>query len=157
MPLEIEGGHLINAFELNENSKKIMEGSPELKLISDRLESEIKEFGGRFWILEGFFPIEDRKLWLEGIDILRNINTFVIDDIRDYILSSYNEIEKINNEKKMNKNTETNSNTSKLRESKRTLPILREKTIKTNSNTKLKKISSNKGLKKAKESVAIEK
>ena len=53
------------------------------------LNEEIKEFGGRFWILEEFFNPSDRNLWLEGIELLKDINFSVIDDMRDYIFINF--------------------------------------------------------------------
>lgn len=85
MKLDHEEVNVINAYHLNEASKKICSSNPDILKIREALETEKKEFG-RFWLLERFFPPDDRNLWTEGVELLRNINGLVIDDIRDYIL-----------------------------------------------------------------------
>ncbi len=87
MVLEHEDGVIINAFKYNELLSKLLNANPDLQKTIQIYDDELKEFG-RFWILERFFPPDDRKLWLEGIELLRNINDLVIDDIRDYILNN---------------------------------------------------------------------
>lgn len=87
LKLGSEDNYIINAFEINESLKKLM--NPELQEISNKLHSEIEEFGSRFWILEEFFDSQDTGLWLEAIDHLKDINFSVIDDIRDFILTNY--------------------------------------------------------------------
>lgn len=85
MKLDYEDTSMINAFQINDSNRKLIQTNPEILKIRENLHNEKKEFG-RFWMLERFFSPEDRKLWLEGIELLRNINPLVIEDIRDYIL-----------------------------------------------------------------------
>ena len=61
---------------------------------------EINSYG-RFWLMEGLFPPEDRDKWLEAITALTNINIRVQEDIRDMLLLG-NE-DKIKNEKVIEK------------------------------------------------------
>jgi hypothetical protein len=67
----------------------------ELNVVIKNLEEEIVKYGGRYWILEGFFNSkQDKEDWINAIEILRNINDLVQDDIRDYILQLHREKEK---------------------------------------------------------------
>ena len=61
---------------------------------------EINSYG-RFCLMEGLFPPEDRDKWLDAITALTNINVRVQEDIRDMLLLG-NE-EKIKNEKVIEK------------------------------------------------------
>jgi hypothetical protein len=85
MDLDSDYSFIFNSFYLSETFERV--SNDELKEIKKKLELEISKFG-RFWLLEGMFPKEDRKLWLEAIEILRNINPLVQDDIRDYLIMS---------------------------------------------------------------------
>ena len=87
LKLGSEDNYIINAFELNENNKKFL--TPQLEEFTKKINDEIKDCEGRFWILEEFFNPEDSELWLEAVNILKDINLMVIDDIRDYILLNY--------------------------------------------------------------------
>jgi hypothetical protein len=140
MALDTDDDILINAFQMNDTMKKFFNNNPELKTTVDQLESEVKEFGGRFWILEGFFPVEDRKLWLEGIELLRNINSLVIDDIRDYLLTNYDDpmIKTTTNiDKKSTKNdSNTNLGLTKKESKVRGMVQVKPKSIKSGFNEK---------------------
>jgi hypothetical protein len=137
MVLDTEDDILINAFEMNDTMKKFFSNNPELKSTVDQLEVEVKEFGGRFWILEGFFPVEDRKLWLEGIELLMNINPLVIDDIRDYLLTNYDDpmIKTGTNLDKRSTKNDSNTNLGlKKKESKvRGMVHVKQKSVKVGS------------------------
>lgn len=114
----------------------------ELDTIRLKLKNEIKLYKGRFWILEGMFNKEDKDLWLKAIEILRNVNYLVQDDIRDYIL--YNPKEK--DLTYINKNITPNTKDVKLTNvsSKKHLQIS------TNSIKKLKSSKETKEIKKKK-------
>ena len=60
------------------------------KLTEKLLWDEIDKFG-RFWLMEGYFPPEDRDKWLNAIESLSNINRLVQEDIRDMILTGNDE------------------------------------------------------------------
>jgi hypothetical protein len=119
-------------------------GNPDILKIREALETEKKEFG-RFWLLERFFPPDDRNLWMEGVELLRNINGLVIDDIRDYILHGS---EDIKNNMEPNAFGTLPSNYGKL-ESKKSSIILKssdlrqQKTIKSTNDFKRKSTSKN--------------
>ena len=59
---------------------------------------EINKFG-RFWLMEGYFPPEDRDKWIQAIESLSNINRLVQEDIRDMILTGNDEKYKNSNSK----------------------------------------------------------
>lgn len=82
-----ENNIIFNSFEPNEVQKKLLtqEVDEQMKILNQ----EINEYGGRFWILEEFFNPDDRNLWLEGIELLKDINLSVIDDMRDYIFTNF--------------------------------------------------------------------
>jgi hypothetical protein len=107
MKLGSEENLILNAFELTESTKKLQTQPMEETLT--KLHDEIKEFGGRFWILEEFFNPEDAGLWLEAIEILKDINLTVVDDIRDFILTNYQNatLQPQNEENKSNAKKET--------------------------------------------------
>ena len=86
MKLGSDENYILNAFEHTEATKKLAQSMEET---IEKLHNEIKEFGGRFWILEEFFNPEDAGLWLEAVEMLKDINLTVIDDIRDFILTNY--------------------------------------------------------------------
>jgi len=82
-----ENNIIFNSFEPNEVQKKLL--TQEIEENMNILNQEVKEFEGRFWILEEFFNPNDRGIWLEGIDLLKDINFSVIDDMRDYIFMNF--------------------------------------------------------------------
>ena len=100
---EIDGSNNIafNAYEHNVEIKKgISDNSKEVeKLLWD----EINKFG-RFWLMEGYFPPEDREKWLIAIESLSNINRLVQEDIRDMILTGNDEKFRANINKDKNEN-----------------------------------------------------
>ena len=78
----------LNAYEKNE---KILKGlSPDYKENEKLFWDEVHTFG-RFWLMEGYFPPEDRDKWLIAIEYLVNINKLVQEDIRDMILQGTDE------------------------------------------------------------------
>ena len=118
---EIDGPNNIalNAYEMNGQIKK---GVSENYLETEKLFwEEVKKFG-RFWLMEGYFPPEDRDKWLIAIESLANINKMVQEDIRDMILTgndekyrsfspNLNEKDKV---KDNNQNSKNNTSSSKL-------------------------------------------
>ena len=72
---------------------------------------EIKQFG-RYWMFEGFFPKEDKELWIEAIELLRNINELVREDIRDYFLYPKEEMDLLRKSTGADKIKRLNSNSS---------------------------------------------
>ena len=72
---------------------------------------EIKQFG-RYWMFEGFFPKEDKELWIEAIELLRNINELVREDIRDYFLYPKEEMDLLRKSTGVDKIKRLNSNSS---------------------------------------------
>ena len=89
---------MINCFELKDSLKKAL--TEELNETIEIMWKEINSYG-RFWLMEGLFPPEDRDKWLDTITALTNINVRVQEDIRDMLLLG-NE-EKIKNEKVIEK------------------------------------------------------
>jgi len=85
--LDTDSNSLINAWYYTDMMKK--QTNPEIEDIKSKLFSEIEEFGGRFWVLEGLFDPADRSLWMDAINLLKDINIAVQDDIRDYIIKNY--------------------------------------------------------------------
>ena len=81
--LDSEDNIVINAFELKEAYEKAM--SDEMKVNIAILLKEIAQYG-RFWLMEGFFPPEEKEKWIEVISPLSTINVLVQEDIRDMIL-----------------------------------------------------------------------
>ena len=67
------------------------EKAQELNDIRSNLETEIKQYEGRYWVLEELISKEDLPEWIQAIEILRNINHLVQDDIRDFLLIYYKE------------------------------------------------------------------
>ena len=82
-PLDSEDNLVINSFEIKDSLKKAL--SEEFNLKNKTLWYEISTYG-RFWLMEGYFPPEDREKWIEAITILNEINILVQEDIRDLIL-----------------------------------------------------------------------
>jgi hypothetical protein len=84
MPIDIPEKIVINAYTISDDLKPLY--NPGVQEIMDKFEAEKLLYDGRFWLFEGFFNAEERAVWLEAVDLLRNINNLVQDDIRDYIL-----------------------------------------------------------------------
>jgi len=144
MKLGSEDNYIINAFEQTESNKKLM--TTQLEETMNNLHDEIKEFGGRFWILEEFFNPEDMGLWLEAIDMLKDINLAVMDDIRDYILTNFEHSSTTQNEDKDPNNSTSKKDTKKdLRKSssnlasQKSVKKLKENVIKASPVIKSKK------------------
>ena len=106
---EIDGPNNIafNAYEKNVEIKKGI--SDNYKDTEKILWDEINKFG-RFWIMEGYFPPEDRDKWLTAIESLSNINRLVQEDIRDMILTGNDEKFKANLTKEKNENVYASRN-----------------------------------------------
>ena len=87
---EIDGPNNIalNAYEKNEQIQKGV--SANYKENEKLFWAEVEKFG-RFWVMEGYFPPEDRDKWLIAIEDLVNINKLVQEDIRDMILTGNDE------------------------------------------------------------------
>jgi hypothetical protein len=100
---EIDGPNNIafNAYEHNVEIKKGI--SDNYRDTEKMLWDEINKFG-RFWLMEGYFPPEDRDKWLVAIESLSNINRLVQEDIRDMILTGNDEKFKTNLAKDKNEN-----------------------------------------------------
>ena len=119
---EIDGSNNIalNAYEMNAQIKK---GVSENYLENEKLFwNEVHQFG-RFWLMEGYFPPDDRNKWLEAIEELSNINKLVQEDIRDMILTgndaqyrnfSPNKIEKVKDKDKDNNPLKKSINSSRI-------------------------------------------
>lgn len=82
-----ENINLINAWYYTEAQKLIH--TSEIEDLKRSFFNEVELFEGRFWILESLFNPEDKDLWLEAIEILKDINILVQDDIRDFIITNY--------------------------------------------------------------------
>ena len=107
---EIDGPNNI-AFYAYEHNYEIQKGVSEGYRDTEKiLWDEINKFG-RFWLMEGYFPPEDRDKWLIAIEALSNINRLVQEDIRDMILTGNDEKYKanLNNEKNENNYAGRNS------------------------------------------------
>ncbi len=85
--LDSQNNYLINAWYYTDSMKK--QTNTEIEETKILLHKEIEEFKSRFWILEGLFNPADRDLWMDAINLLKEINIVVQDDIRDYILTNY--------------------------------------------------------------------
>lgn len=81
--LDGENNIVIYAYELNDTLKRTI--NDEMRESMKIYDNELFKYG-RFWLMEGYFPPEDRELWLEAIEILHNINDLVQEDIRDTLL-----------------------------------------------------------------------
>jgi hypothetical protein len=84
MPIDIPEKIVINAYEISDDLRPLY--NPTVQEIMDKFDDEKLLFEARFWLLEGFFNVEDRAQWLDAIEILRTINNLVQDDIRDFLL-----------------------------------------------------------------------
>ena len=138
--LEQEDNTLIFAYEIYGSYKRFF--SPELQQKKKLYEKEVKKFG-KFWLMEGFFDKNDKKLWIEAIELLSNINELVREDIRDTILFPKEEKNIIIRELGLSNNP-TNSNIKiNENESKDSSSIF----VKKNSNKILNNFIKNKGRK----------
>ena len=139
---EIDSGdnEVIYAYEVPKLFKSFV--TPEMEEKKKILFEEIKQFG-RYWMFEGFFPKEDKDLWIEAIELLRNVNELVREDIRDYLLYPKEEMDLLKKSSGSEQIKRLNSNSSLERSS--------------SSNTSKKKLmrkpSKNKGLKRKKSSI----
>lgn len=68
--LDSEDNLVINCFELKESLKKAL--TEELNQKNEIIWKEIGLFG-RFWLMEGYFPPEDKDKWIDAIIQLTNI------------------------------------------------------------------------------------
>jgi len=118
-PLEPVEALIFNAHEI-ENVKLTEEN----KKARELLLREVDEIG-RFWILENYINPDDRALWIEAVEALRNINYSVQNDIRDMLLTQFDESKKVLNESK------SKEGNTKRSSSKDNLKIVSQKTLNT--------------------------
>ena len=142
---EIDGSNNIalNAYEMTAQIKK---GVSENYLENEKLFwTEVEKFG-RFWLMEGYFPPDDRNKWLEAIEELANINKLVQEDIRDMILTGndvhYRDFSPNRNEKPKEASHHNNQNKKNISSSK---------ILSTNSDNNLTDSSRNYGHEKRRE------
>lgn len=111
----------------------------ELERIKNSIEQEIIQFKGRYWMLEGMFNPNERVDWINAIEILRNINNLVQDDIRDYILMYFKEKElnKIKEKEKDNNSKRHNSSKKNLNISSSSIKQMK---VKKDEKSKKKKV-----------------
>jgi len=139
--LDNSDNEIIYAYEVQKLFKSFI--TPELEERKKILFDEIKQFG-RYWMFEGFFPKEDKNKWNEAIELLRNINELVREDIRDFFLYPKEEMDLVRKNTESNPINRLNSNSSL------------DKSLSSGSNSKkkiLRKPSSKKNLKRRKSSV----
>lgn len=75
-------------------TKKIQEeekGQDEDYLLSEAqkqaaIEKKEREEYGRYWVWESYFNEKNKEQWLETVEMLKNINDHVLQDIEDAIL-----------------------------------------------------------------------
>jgi hypothetical protein len=108
----------LNAYEMN--AQILKQTSAEYKENEKLFWAEVEKYG-RFWLMEGYFPPEDRDKWLIAIEDLVNINKLVQEDIRDMILTG-NDEKYINfttfiEEKDISINVSSNKNVSNVHSS----------------------------------------
>ena len=131
--LEQEDNELIFAYEIYGPFKRFF--VPSLQERKQKYDKEVKKFG-RFWLMEGFFNKDDKKLWLEAIEMLSNINELVREDIRDSILYSKEEKKSLFKDLNLiNNNYENILNAQKDINS----PLSRQQSSSSVSTTKIKK------------------
>ena len=87
---EIDGPNNLALYAYEHNSEIKKGISENYREIEKTLWDEINKFR-RFWLMEGYFPPEDRDKWLKAIESLSNINRLVQEDIRDMILTGNDE------------------------------------------------------------------
>ena len=82
---DIDGANnvALNAYEKNAQMLKTV--TPDYAEHEKAFWGEVNQYG-RFWLMEGYFPPEDRDKWITAIEDLSNINKLVQEDIRDMIL-----------------------------------------------------------------------
>ena len=106
---EIDGPYTeiaLNAYEMTDLVKK---GLTAEYIENEKLFwAEVNKFG-RFWLMEYYFPPDDREKWLEAIEILSNVNKLVQEDIRDMILLRNDKVNETT-DKKSTTNLKTNIN-----------------------------------------------
>ena len=151
---EIDGPNNIalNAYEMNAQMKK---GISENYLETEKIFwDEVNKYG-RFWLMEGYFPPEDRNKWLLAIEYLANINKLVQEDIRDMILKGNDEKyrnfspNKVEKGKDNNQNNKKNISSNKLLNTDNTLS---DSSINFGHEKKKEKISSRQQTKKRNDS-----
>ena len=108
----------LNAYEINAQMQKQV--SPDYKEKEKLFWAEVEKYG-RFWLMEGYFPPEDRDKWLIAIEDLVNINKLVQEDIRDMLLSGNDEkfinFTTFKDEKDINLTISTSNNISSVQAS----------------------------------------
>lgn len=75
-------------------AKKIKEeekGEDEAYLLSEAqkqaaIDKAEREQYGRYWVWEGYFNEKNKDIWLETVEMLKNINDHVLQDIEDAIM-----------------------------------------------------------------------
>ena len=87
---EIDGPNNLALYAYEHNTEISKGISENYKDTEKNLWDEINKFG-RFWLMEGYFPPEDRDKWIQAIESLSNINRLVQEDIRDMILTGNDE------------------------------------------------------------------
>ena len=107
--LDHSDNEIIYAYEVPKLFKSFI--TPELEERKKTLFEEIKQFG-RYWMFEGFFPKEDKDLWNEAIELLRNINELVREDIRDFFLYPKEEMDYLRKNTNSNQLNRLSSNSS---------------------------------------------
>ena len=140
---DIDSGdnEIIYSYEVPKLFKSFV--TQELEEKKKTLFDEIKQFG-RYWMFEGFFPKEDKELWIEAIELLRNINELVREDIRDYFLYPKEEMDLLRKSTGVDKIKRLNSNSSL------------EKSVSSKSSSKkkiMRKASHNKSFKRKRSSI----
>lgn len=103
-----------------------------------KIEEDIIRHQGRYWILEKFFDPKDRDIWIEAIEILRNINSLVQDDIRDFILNSIR-----GNEKKLDRKESRSSSKKDVSSNKSMIKVKDRVTSSKKRNNQNKKGTTN--------------
>ena len=56
------------------------------KILAKREEVRLQKIYGRFWMWEGYFNEKNKDIWLDTVEMLKNINDHVLQDIEDAIL-----------------------------------------------------------------------
>ena len=110
--LDSEDNLVINAYEIKDSLQQSL--SQEFLLKNKTLWHEINTFG-RLWLMEGYFPPNDREKWIEAITLLDSINILVQEDIRDMILLN-NEDPSKNGENETSMNVTTRSEVERKKE-----------------------------------------
>ncbi len=137
MLLEQTESPIINSHEIDHLTL-----ADETKKLRVLLLKEIEEIG-RFWIFEGLINPEDRDLWLEAVEAMRNINFSVQNDIRDMLLTQYNESKKISRER-----SKDNLNVSKRSSKDNLNKVISKKSLKKHEEVHSHRERSNSGKKR---------